>query len=335
VATSILHLSYVPTTLFNDFEEKMTTMMKKKYKPDELIIDYHDAVIYGRDLALLENRKEWLNDSCIHFYFTYLQQQHQQRTKTTNHDRPSQIECRPCLFMDPSAVSFWMHQCTDQEDLDDFMKGVSFPTRNTGGFIFVPINDNHAIGSEWNQPGAGTHWSLLVVYVSKTDSTSNRQDHHHNEYPPIKYYHFDSSSSSSPSNYSGNHQAAQDVVQRFQQDVYNFTAKESSATTATTMMMIAPTTPQQTNAYDCGVHVLGSAKVISALLYNNNNNDDYDDADKIILLWCEEIIKTFGPNPAMYCAELRKEIALEIRLAAEQKTTTTTAATTTTGTELL
>ena len=84
-----------------------------RFDPNELIINYHDAVIYGRDLQLFDHRTEWLNDSCIHFYFTYLQQQ-----QRTHH-----LSERSCsiLFMDPAAVSFWIHQCSDQEDINDFV----------------------------------------------------------------------------------------------------------------------------------------------------------------------------------------------------------------------
>jgi sentrin-specific protease 8 len=104
-----------------------------------LVLDYHDAVLYPFDMNLLESPTAWLNDSCMHFYLTVLQQRN---TNTSS-----------IAYMDPSVISFLMHQC---DDLDDF----SFPAVET---IVIPINDGHAPSSHWSQAGRGSHWSLLVI----------------------------------------------------------------------------------------------------------------------------------------------------------------------------
>ena len=49
---------------------------------DRLLVNYNDAVIYTSDLAILDLSTAWLNDACINFQLTRLQQQHQQRERS-------------------------------------------------------------------------------------------------------------------------------------------------------------------------------------------------------------------------------------------------------------
>lgn len=39
---------------------------------NEIILSYHDAIIYKEDLQILKSDTEWLNDRVISFYFEYL-----------------------------------------------------------------------------------------------------------------------------------------------------------------------------------------------------------------------------------------------------------------------
>ena len=105
-----------------------------------LVLNYHDAVLYGSDVALLESSTAWLNDACVHFFLTFLQQ------------RYAQVQ-----FFDPSVITFLMHQC-DQEDLVEFSQGID----KSRSPLVIPINDAHA-SSAWKTPGGGAHWSLLVL----------------------------------------------------------------------------------------------------------------------------------------------------------------------------
>ena len=340
-----------------------------------MILDYHDACIYPQDLELVEKENQWLNDSVIHFYFTYLQQQHRRLTTTmttTTSPRASSNEATkkrsmrpgssPCLFMDPSAVSFWMHQCTDQDDLDGFKAGIPFPltpsmsvspddndNSNEGrfdddddddvdGYILVPINDNHAKSSDWTRPGSGMHWSLLLVCVSKKkrqtksmDEKDDKTQPDHNKssfYPSsssssssgvaVKFYHFDSSK------FSGNIRAAQDVAQQFYDDIYCHSPFREGH--GSSVKVVPLPTPQQTNGYDCGVHVLGAADVFLSLLTGASGgavSSDVNDNDGFTMvdLFCKELANIFGSDPGRYCQYLRNEVATLIRRLGSKEST--------------
>jgi hypothetical protein len=122
------------------------------------VLNYHDAILYPSDISLLRCDHEWLNDACIHFYLTVLQQQHPK-----------------VKFMDPSVVTFLMHQC-DPEELIDFTK--TFDTNYT--MFVIPINDCHGNSAAWRNVGSGSHWSLLIkipgggIYHVDSFAGSNR-----------------------------------------------------------------------------------------------------------------------------------------------------------------
>ena len=44
------------------------------HEQEQQLLNYHDAVIYPSDLALLDSPTAWLNDACINFQMAYLQQ---------------------------------------------------------------------------------------------------------------------------------------------------------------------------------------------------------------------------------------------------------------------
>lgn len=299
-----------------------------QYKADDLILNYHDAVIYGRDLALLERRTEWLNDSCILFYFTYLRQQHHQQQK--QHEAAVRSAC---LFMDPAAVSFWMHQCTDQDDIDDFVSNTPFPSQDTGGgTIFIPINDHHGVAASWEKPGGGAHWSLLVVQVPRMKKNDEKGGADRDR-SAVQYWHFDSSSSPSGLD-SRNLRAAQDVAQRLEDCVYGnngssggntkYNEKSAVGVKPVTVKVHSAQTPQQTNGYDCGVHVLGAARVISSCrsvdnVDDDNDNNDDDDSNSVCAIWESKLMAAFGRDPAAFCAALRQKVASEIRRLAQRQ----------------
>jgi hypothetical protein len=47
--------------------------INKTMSADDLLVNYHDAVIYPSDLALLDSPTDWLNDACINFHMRRLQ----------------------------------------------------------------------------------------------------------------------------------------------------------------------------------------------------------------------------------------------------------------------
>jgi hypothetical protein len=76
---------------------------------NRLLVNYNDAVIYTSDLAILDSSTAWLNDACINFQLTRLQQQQQQRDRSNvsfvNKQDGSTVE-EQYLFLDPYERGF-------------------------------------------------------------------------------------------------------------------------------------------------------------------------------------------------------------------------------------
>lgn len=187
--------------------------MSDDYRDDDLVVNYHDACIYGRDLRLLQiATTEWLNDNVIHYYLTRLS-----------------VEDPSVLSFDPAVLSFLMHQCDDDDELEGFGRSYDFHKITR---LLLPINDN-LTSDNWQLPGQGTHWSLLVGIVDE-DSC-------------VRHYHLDSVAGS-------NSQTALAVARKF-----------GSAFTSRLRWdqnVVECRVPQQANGYDCGVHVLGMAEAL-------------------------------------------------------------------------
>jgi sentrin-specific protease 8 len=182
--------------------------MSKVYADDEMVVNYHDACLYGRDLKLLDSPTAWLNDSCIHYQFMRLQQDFPQH-----------------LFIDPSVLSFLMHQCDEEDDLRDFRHSHgNFARYNR---IFLPINDDLA-SDQWQIPGQGTHWSLILICDAS-------------------YFHFDSVKKN-------NDFAAAAVAQQWHKMIGDSVEPK----------IVSCQAPQQVNGYDCGLHVLATAEFLAA-----------------------------------------------------------------------
>lgn len=214
-----------------------------------LLLNHHDAVLYESDLALLESPTAWLNDACMNFGMTLLSQKY-----------PS------LAFMDPAVVSFYMHQCIDEDEIQEFVQGN--PQLQTCSLIFIPINNGHAPSNTWHEQ-RGTHWSLLVI-VRRADDAG------------IRYLHFDSVTGS-------NARTVQAVAEKFSRIL-----KPQSFP----VVLVECTTPQQRNGYDCGLHVLAAAEVLTTM-------DDIDDTALLSTHFIEML-------------ELRKTLATEARKLAKE-----------------
>ncbi|KAL3905652.1 MAG: hypothetical protein SGILL_009593 [Bacillariaceae sp.] len=279
------------------------------YADDEIVTNYHDAVITGSDLNLLERRAEWLNGACLHFYFTLLARNQKEKMDQAENEgtleglaavKPTTNVASKDYFIDPIVTSFFMHQCNDEEDAKDLVSCLPFPKVSDGsaerfGRVFIAVSDNMAKGSDYQTPGLGSHWSLLVTRVSLGG---------------VEYYHFDSMKKS------GNFVAAQDIAVKLSRYVYPDvkleTKRSNSSSSATNPIVQACATPYQANGYDCGVHVLGAAKIFA-----NIPPETPTEA-------LEQALKQgMGDDPSKYCAALRQEIASAIREVAEPERTAT------------
>ena len=290
---------------FQDFGFSDDMSSSSNYKPDELIVNYHDACIYGRDLALVESSRAWLNDAVIHFYLSVLQhsqqpppsqQQAPSLPSTNNNNNNNQDAASDhTIFLDPSVISFLMHQCHDDEDLMEFAAGAC------GNFdaarhlrLVIPMNDHFgASANAWAIPGAGMHWSLLIMsYITKEDNATVSHA-----------WHLDS--------HGGNASAAKAVARKIHH-ARSLVRNDSSSTNQQSAMStkIKPPSvhecqvPQQQNGHDCGIHVLAAAEALWPLPPSEWTTASIEET------LAKTIDLTRFPG---FCGDLRSKIAACIR----------------------
>lgn len=296
---------------------------------DTLVLDYQNACVYRSDLALLESNTAWLNDACIHFQMTRLASGNDPEKQDTNpttaagslKEYSPRIQC-----LDPSVVSFFMHQLSfeDEDDLDE-MKTLcqswglpsEYDQKSSNPIIMLlPINDNHGASSlSFQTPGGGTHWSLLLCAIMQGEWI---------------VFHFDSSGRY-------NAQIASRVANKLQQmqsvcqGENDSEAEEGGRNKSSKEILILECqTPQQTNGYDCGVCTLCNAQAIinfcasdGGLRYVNKieaYDDDYQCSSHSLVLELKSLferavleISTKKGGAAAMCNSMRKNIASDIR----------------------
>lgn len=244
-----------------------------RFGPDDLVVNFHDACVYGRDLALFESPCGWLNDACINFVMTDLQVTHDDAHDNAKQKKKEKT-VTTTLFLDPAVVAFLMHQCHDEDDFADFSRGCR-------GFVgitrlVIPINDT-LTSRNWAIPGKGSHWSLLLLERGVDGPRG---------------YHFDSVSQS------GNLCVAQAVANK----VCLASGGVFSSSSETKMIKVqACRTPVQRNGYDCGIHVVAAARVIAgvgASMCTGNAIPDVYEAELDLRI----------NDGASFCLKLRKEV---------------------------
>lgn len=113
----------------------------------EKSINYHDAVVYRRDVANFCDGC-WLNDSCINFCWKYF-------------EFAKFPEKHHIYFMDPSLMSYVKLQIVDDDDVQSIRSRQRLTSRS---YIFVPCNDNMSFET------SSSHWSLLVINAQTGES---------------------------------------------------------------------------------------------------------------------------------------------------------------------
>ena len=205
-----------------------------------LIVNYQDACVYGSDLKLLDSRTAWLNDACVNFHLTRLRML---RASTADADVPA------LLYVDPSVVSYMIHQC-DGDDLADLGRGWRRDLDRQGSDlglagIFVPVNDGHAAAAM--VPGGGTHWSMLLIVLGSSGSAVER------------CLHFDSCGGSNAAAAAAVAAAACRALSPSRLAGMGGEGSSPAGPAGVTEC----STLQQGNGHDCGLHALAAATALS------------------------------------------------------------------------
>lgn len=266
-----------------------------------LLLDYHDACVYKSDLRLVESPTEWLNDACINFQMTRLQQKHLKSRANGGGGGA------PLLFLDPAVISYMMHQC-DEEDLADLgqLWSADMQRMSTSGAdecqpcgLFVPINDHNAASSAaFQSVGGGNHWSMLLVVLSCTRKGGEGRACN---YSADQMLHFDSHGRC-------NAPAAKVVGAKICQALSLHNKDPQKKVTLTHC-----STPQQNNGHDCGIFALGAAEALSQSPLWQGDDITSQDMENAVM----DFVHAFGG--AEYAKKVRQKIGQDIRELAAMK----------------
>ena len=249
---------------------------------NKLLINYHDVCIYQSDLNILTSPTSWLNDTCINFHMnrisneTYNVDQSNllmnisgnnkldMMVKDQNDEQPKTKYIFPSvIYVDPLIVSFFMHQLSIEEDMDELLglyqswdskpdDDSLLPGTASYSVLMFPINDSHG-GSytTFQSIGGGNHWSLLVVVTTQLDAQqSSVLDH-----PETYYFHLDSCKGY-------NLTIASTVSQRINL-IFNLGQNNTKSAKSDINNVIECDIPQQQNGHDCGICVLAAIESLS------------------------------------------------------------------------
>lgn len=222
-----------------------------------LILNYHDACLYQSDIDILKDPHEWLNSNLIHFGLTWLSR----KTSPIYHGRAP--EETAVSFLDPSVVSYLIHQC-EQEDLHEFacsgLVGPRLDSRD-GTRWLVPINDTFAVSQAPTESHNGHHWSCLALYYTCNRIHSCNDDVSHLNVPmhALSAYHMDSSCGLM------NCDAAQNVAQIWKR-LIEYVLHDKQDDQEVSLSLHHLKVPKQQNGHDCGLHVLETARIAGEYL---------------------------------------------------------------------
>ncbi|KAH7656836.1 Ulp1 peptidase protein [Dioscorea alata] len=122
----------------------------------------------------------------------------------------------------PPSISFWIANCPDSQSLLEAVNPLNFSARD---LVVFTVNDS----SDFTQAEGGAHWSLLVY------ERANNVVVHHDSLTPMN----------------------RSQARRFFKTVKGFLGDGSEE-----VRFIEGQTPQQTNAYDCGLYVMRIGRVV-------------------------------------------------------------------------
>ena len=225
-------------------------------------------------------------------------QQQQQATTTSSQED----DTTTTLLLDPAVVSFFMHQCEDEDERRDFSN--SYDNFASIRQLVIPINDTMIMATStttseqaWQIPGrGGTHWSLLLLLL-----VAAKEKEEEDTTLAVRMsggYHFDSVPNS------GNHSAAQDVASKFQALLLNNNNAEKMKKKKTIINVEECKVPKQSNGYDCGIHVLATAQVLLQI-FNEHEDGTKQPPPSLNVIVGQRLDKLFLQTN---CADFRRRI---------------------------
>lgn len=170
--------------------------------------------------------------------------------------------------------------------------------------VFVPINDQFSRSREaFTRPGGGSHWSLLLwTITSSVPLIETSQSNLDETVPTSFFYHFDSSSGY-------NSLAAAAVAQKLLKVLHcNLISNEGSIEVDANVMECK--TPQQNNAYDCGLYLLGFTEALSLLCVDSTMSQFIQEKYEVTL---HEYASALSNGKCEVFTLLRKRIVDDIR----------------------
>jgi sentrin-specific protease 8 len=278
---------------------------------DTLLVNFNDALIYRRDLRILQRRTEWLNSDLIHFWLRYLQQDttNSSSCSSTNegpspspdHYLHQDLEFDHVLLMDPSVTSFLVHQCNDVDEMKEFCR--TFHAKDDLRWIYLPINDAMVAGNaDWCK-STGNHWSLLRIIRLPAAALGLAEDIDI-DYPNLVLAeHYNSMNGT-------NETAARSVYNKMKKILSGVQVQQQPKRRQIRFVLQVQTiqgVPQQSNGYDCGLHVLW---MIEQLLQQHQRRR-HDDGRSSRFIQEKDVLRMaaeFLANPKV-CTDLRRRMA--------------------------
>jgi len=194
---------------------------------EEIVLSYHDSLIRKSDYKLLFS-KEWINDNIIEFWLEYLY----------NHvfkDYQEHLLCiGPCMSH--------LIKLTDIEDLEPIVQPLKLEHKQ---LVLIPINDNN-----YSESVGGSHWSLLVLYVSSR-----------------KFEHYDSSM------HSNNVYHAKQIATKLNKLLNG----------GNILDLVIMNCNQQEDSYNCGIHVICNAQAVCSKYFLHDTRHITDIASMTII----------------------------------------------------
>ncbi len=238
------------------------TDIPRTLNTDELILNYQDTCcVYGRDLDLLLQEQSWLNDTILHYWLIRLQETYRPHQQFNNDINDGRL-----VILDPIVVSYLIHQLdiNDHDECRQVGQTYHHGFQNTVRLL-LPINDTMVPGTlARSHPPLGTHWSLLVIDNMAIDSSDDKS------MMVLCGYHLDSMMIiRSNHHHSGNFQCAQAVANQFQRLLHRIRNGNNDEPVNQNVNLQCIPVPQQTNGYDCGIHVLLNAETIIQEMYSS------------------------------------------------------------------